>query len=137
MDDQRAPAAGLLTVPKAAKILKIDATLVRRYCRQGRLKAVRVGRDWLIPRLEVEVFALVVKTHRPGRPKKDREMEALCRRYRLPNDIRITPEEREAIRENIEWFLRLTPSQRFRANEVHIQSAGELRNAGRILRPAA
>lgn len=137
MDDRTKPLDQFWTAPKAAKLLKIDATLVRRYCRQGRLKAVRVGRDWLIPRIEAEVFALVVKTHRPGRPKKDREMEELCRRHNLPNDIKITPEERVAIRENIEWFLRLTPSQRFRANELHIQSARELRHAGRILRPAA
>ncbi len=136
MDEQTA-ADGLLTVRAAAKLLKIDATLVRRYCRQGRLKVRRVGRDWLIPRIEAEVFALVVKTYRPGRPKKDREMEELCRRHRLPNDIVVTPEEKAAIRENVEWFAGLTPGQRFHANERHIQSARELKHAGRILRPAA
>lgn len=114
MNEQTA-LSDLLTVPATAKILKIDPTLVRRYCRQGRMKAIRAGRDWLIPRIEAEVFALVVKTYRPGRPKKDREMEELCRRHRLPNDIVITPEERETIRENIEWFAGLTPGQRLAA----------------------
>lgn len=135
--DERTAAAGLLTATAAAKLLKIDATLVRRYCRQGRMKAIRAGRDWLIPRIEAEVFALVVKTYRPGRPKKDREMDELCRRHHLPNDIVITPEEKETIRENIEWFSRLTPSQRFLANQRHLQWAKELNDAGRILRPSA
>ena len=130
MDDEKPP-DDLWTVPRAAKFLKIDPTLVRRYCRQGRLKARRAGRDWLVSRIEVEGFALVLKTHRPGRPKKDKEMEALCRRYRLPNDIRITPEERESIRENIAWFARLTPDRRWSATEEANRFDEELRHAGR------
>ncbi|MBI4178898.1 helix-turn-helix domain-containing protein [bacterium] len=115
--DERTSSDGLLTVRAAAKLLKIDETLVRRYCRQGRLRVIRAGRDWLIPRIEAEVFALVVKTYRPGRPRKDREMGELCRRHRLPNDIVTTPEEKETIRENIAWFAALTPGQRLAAIE--------------------
>lgn len=106
------------TVAQAAKLLKVHPTRVRQYCREGRITGARiVGRDWLIPKIDVEVFALQHKTYRAGRPKIDREMLEICRRYKLPNDIVITPEEKEAIDENIECFLRLTPAQRQAAND--------------------
>ena len=120
----------LMSVSQASKILKIHPTLVRRYCHQRRIGARRVGRAWLLPKVDVEVFALVLKTLRPGRPKRDRQMDALCRRYGLPNDIRVSPEEREAINENLDWFLKLTPDERMRANERSMKWAGQLRRAG-------
>ena len=40
-------------VPEAAARLGIDASLVRRYCRQGRIKATRPVRDWLIEESEM------------------------------------------------------------------------------------
>ena len=128
----------LVSVSEAAKLLKLHPTLVRRYCRQRRFSgARRMGRAWLLPKVDVEVFALVLKTLRPGRPKRDRVMDELCRRHGLPNDIRVTPEEREAINENLDWFLKLTPDERMRANERSMKWTEQLRRAGRtILRTA-
>ena len=37
------------TPQEAAKILKVSTRTVYEYLRSGRLKAVRVGRPWLIP----------------------------------------------------------------------------------------
>ena len=40
---------------EAAKILNIDSSLVRRYCRQGRL-GTQHGKVWLITESELELF---------------------------------------------------------------------------------
>ena len=45
-----------LTTTEAAEILGIRDTMVRRYCRAGKLIAQKVGRDWLIPKKSVESF---------------------------------------------------------------------------------
>lgn len=37
-----------ITTAEAARQLGLDPSLVRCYCRQGRIEAQRVGRDWLI-----------------------------------------------------------------------------------------
>ena len=43
------------TPNEAAKILKIDSSLVRRYCRQGRLGTL-YGKVWLITEADLERF---------------------------------------------------------------------------------
>ncbi len=45
----------LYTPIEAAKILKIDSSLVRRYCRQGRL-GTQYGKVWLITEADLEQF---------------------------------------------------------------------------------
>jgi len=56
----------LLTVPQAAERLDIGPSLLRRYCRQGRL-GTRVGGRWLITEDELVKFA---SQPRPmGRPR--------------------------------------------------------------------
>jgi excisionase family DNA binding protein len=59
---------GLKTADEAADILGIDASLVRRYCRDGDLKGQQlVGRIWLIPVEEIDRFS---KVQRPvGNPE--------------------------------------------------------------------
>lgn len=48
-------ASKLYTPIEAAKILRIDSSLVRRYCRQGRL-GMQHGKVWLITESELEQF---------------------------------------------------------------------------------
>lgn len=45
------------TVKEAADMLAIDQSLVARYCRQGRLDALRISRTWLIRRASLEEFS--------------------------------------------------------------------------------
>lgn len=56
----------LLTAAEVATRLGIHPSLVRVYCREGRIKAERKGRDWLITESAVAAFE---KTRRGrGRP---------------------------------------------------------------------
>lgn len=56
----------LFNATEAAKYLGLTDSLVRNYCRQKRLKAERVGRNWVITRKELDRFK---KTPRPtGNP---------------------------------------------------------------------
>lgn len=45
----------LYTPIEAAKLLNINSSLVRRYCRQGRL-GTQYGKVWLISESELEAF---------------------------------------------------------------------------------
>jgi excisionase family DNA binding protein len=44
----------LMTVREAAAYYRVTEATVHRWCREGRLQAVRVGKSWLIPRPERE-----------------------------------------------------------------------------------
>jgi len=46
--------AEVLTVAETAQILRLSRTTVWRFCRDGKLKAFRVGHSWRINRHEVE-----------------------------------------------------------------------------------
>jgi excisionase family DNA binding protein len=44
-----------MTTTEAARVLRCSAANVRKMCRRGRLPgAVRVGRDWFVPRSAIE-----------------------------------------------------------------------------------
>ena len=56
----------LITAAQAAEILGLSKERVSQLCKQGRLHAVKPGRDWVMSRQTVEQFA---KIDRPeGRP---------------------------------------------------------------------
>jgi excisionase family DNA binding protein len=57
----------LLTVPEAAIRLTLSAVWVRRLCQQGRIQAMKAGRDWLIPEDALDEF----KPRKVGRPPKN------------------------------------------------------------------
>ena len=59
--------AMLLTTTQAADWLGITESLVRRYCRDGRLRGQKLARDWLIEKDDLEQFAQ--KPRKVGRPK--------------------------------------------------------------------
>jgi excisionase family DNA binding protein len=56
----------LLTTNQAAKELKVTSIRVRAMIRDGKLKAEKMGRDYLIKESDIEL----VKDRKPGRPPK-------------------------------------------------------------------
>lgn len=52
----------LLTVPEAAQMLRLSEHTVYLWLRSGKLKSVRPGRKWLIPREEVDRLLNVTET---------------------------------------------------------------------------
>ena len=56
----------LITAAQAANILGLSKERVSQLCKQGRISAVKPGRDWVMSRQTVEAFG---KIERPeGRP---------------------------------------------------------------------
>ena len=55
----------MLTTTQAAEVLGVTPVRVRQLIEAGRLKAVKVGRDWLIDPPDLEA----VKVRTPGRPR--------------------------------------------------------------------
>jgi excisionase family DNA binding protein len=51
----------LLLPAEVARILRVTPRTVERYCKQGKLRAVKIGRLWRIPRSSLEEF---LKTER-------------------------------------------------------------------------
>jgi len=46
----------LLLPAEVARILRVTPRTVERYCKQGKLRAVKVGRLWRIPKSSLEEF---------------------------------------------------------------------------------
>jgi len=44
----------LLTTTQAAEMLNVTQRMIRAYCQDGRLKATKVGRDWLIEESDLD-----------------------------------------------------------------------------------
>jgi excisionase family DNA binding protein len=57
-----------LTVPEAAQRLNRSVAWVRRLCQQGRIRAIKAGRDWLIPEDILDEY----KPRKVGRPPADK-----------------------------------------------------------------
>lgn len=66
-----------LTTEGAGVVLGVSAARVRQFIRDGRLRARRFGRDWMIGRSEVARFSSEPR-ERTGRPKKS---------LRIQNDL--------------------------------------------------
>lgn len=54
-----------LTIPEVAAVLRVSPVTVWRWCHQGELPAVRLGRTWRIPRAALEA-RLTVPWPGPG-----------------------------------------------------------------------
>lgn len=50
------PDTAMITVPELAKRLRVSGPTVRKLITDGKLRALRVGRQWRIPATEVERF---------------------------------------------------------------------------------
>lgn len=48
--------ANMFSCTEAAAFLGLSPSVVRKYCDEGRLKADRVGRNWIISRKSLEHF---------------------------------------------------------------------------------
>lgn len=48
--------AGLFNASEAAEYLGVSDSLVRRFCRLGRLRAARFGSNWAIEKTELDRF---------------------------------------------------------------------------------
>lgn len=59
---------GLVTVKEAAELLGLSARRVRQFIEEGRLPGQKIGRQWLLKRSDVIVFATKPRT--VGRPEK-------------------------------------------------------------------
>jgi excisionase family DNA binding protein len=46
----------LLLPAEVARILRVTPRTIERYCKKGKLKAIKVGRLWRIPRSSLEEF---------------------------------------------------------------------------------
>ena len=55
-----------LTTKQAAKIVGVDNSRIRQLILAGQLKAIKIGRDWLITLKALKA----VKARRPGRPRR-------------------------------------------------------------------
>lgn len=57
-----------ITVPEAAQALEVSESWVRRLCREKRLPAKKIGRDWFINRLDLKL----VRNLKPGPKPKEK-----------------------------------------------------------------
>lgn len=55
------------TTEEAGEYLGMDPSMIRRYCRQDKIKAKKIGRDWLIEKAELDRF----EPQPRGNPHKD------------------------------------------------------------------
>lgn len=56
----------LYSTPKAAELLGISRCRIGQLIRRGRIKGIRVGKDWMISACEVDRFGKIKR--KPGRP---------------------------------------------------------------------
>jgi excisionase family DNA binding protein len=69
----------LLSVVEIAKRLKLHVKTVRNYVREGRLKAVRIGKQYRIARADLEAFTgLPLPLTDSERAKRQRHVRASC-----------------------------------------------------------
>ncbi len=102
----RNPANELLTVEEVAELLKIRPDLVRKYIREGRLKAVKMGKFWRVLRRDVESLVNLPpnqllddrvdeawsRNKGPFAPtiiRNQRPQEGLLRRHRITNENQV------------------------------------------------
>jgi len=56
----------IFTSAEAAEVLGLDISLVCRYCRTGKIKATKAGRDWIITPTALREFQKIPR--HPGNP---------------------------------------------------------------------
>ena len=67
--------AGVLSVNQAAEFLNLDPSRVRKLAKAGRIKADKVGRDWVIKQSELDRFAKIPRDM--GAPTKAERRQRL------------------------------------------------------------
>lgn len=57
-----------MTVQEAAEALRLSVPGIQRRLQSGRMRGEKIGRDWTIPRAEVERWKIIGR-QKPGRHK--------------------------------------------------------------------
>ena len=61
----------LLTTREAATLLNVSVRRITQFCKSGRLRGQKVGRDWLLTQADVSRFRRIPRPiGRPGKPGK-------------------------------------------------------------------
>jgi excisionase family DNA binding protein len=94
--------ADLLTVEEVAAYLRVAPATVYRWCRNGRLRAIKIGKEWRIARGDLESFLAGRAVSLPHRPLESLLLEAL----RPPEHILVMSDSREQIYDLQVRFLR-------------------------------
>ena len=81
----------LLTVEECAELLRVKVATVRRWCREGRIRAIHPGRAWRIPREALEeLMQRPPAADTPEDPAQEPESLGILEELRmggfLPND---------------------------------------------------
>ncbi len=62
---------GMMDITDAVDALGLCGSLISRYCSEGRIRAYRAGRNWVIPEEEVRRFAKIER--RRGNPHRGKK----------------------------------------------------------------
>ena len=54
----------IMNVHEVAKVLNCSAKTVSKLCREGKLKAMKIGKGWSIPQISLEDFILFQTNYR-------------------------------------------------------------------------
>lgn len=63
--------AEVLTPDEVAKLLRVSKRTVERLCQSGKLRAIRVGRLWRIPRSSLEEFLRGPQEQKEGENREE------------------------------------------------------------------
>jgi hypothetical protein len=59
----------MLSLEEAAVRVNRSSSILRRYCREARVPATKVGKTWVLFSEDIELFEAKLKAMKPGRPK--------------------------------------------------------------------
>ncbi|MGE0161249.1 MAG: helix-turn-helix domain-containing protein [Gemmatimonadales bacterium] len=116
----------LLSVFDVANRLKLHVKTVRGYVRDGRLKAVRIGKQYRIARDDLEAFTgLPLPLTESERAKRRREVSVSC----VVGIDAISPEASKQLESSLEAFARREgeQSEPLRADAIYDQDVGHLK----------
>jgi excisionase family DNA binding protein len=116
----------LLSVFDIASRLKLHVKTVRGYVRDGRLKAVRIGKQYRISRADLEAFTGVpLPLTDRERAKRQRAVDVSC----VVAVDAISPEAAKSIETSLAAFVRREGSSRepLRADTIYDQEIGHLK----------
>lgn len=115
----------LLSIFEIAKRLKLHVKTVRNYVREGRLKAVRIGKQYRISRADVEAFTGFPLPLTDGeRARRQRGVGVSC----VVRIDAISPEESNELAASLAAFARREPigEEALRVDTIYDKDVGHL-----------
>jgi excisionase family DNA binding protein len=116
----------LLSVFEIAKRLKLHVKTVRNYVREGRLKAVRIGKQYRIARADLETFTgLPLPLTDSERAKRQRHVRASC----VVEIDAISPDSASQIESALKAFAHRSEAgeEEVRVEAIYDQDIGHLK----------